>query len=351
MALTVMTAPLHAQDPAQPPAKSVQREHVVRKGDTLWDLAAHYYGNPFLWKVIYDANKPVVENPHWIYPVEKLIIPGIDSTMASAEQPLGTPVPPSIAVEVIPMEVKDTTPTVLSTIDTRRPLVSAAEYAAAPWLSEQPDAPLLGRVVRVAGTMITNDRIPQQLYPNMRIVLGELRGTPVQAGDSVQMVRIGRRLGTYGTVVEPLAVVRIDSLGAATMSGHIVRQFGSAKVGDYVMAIPAAPEIPRGDLAPVSGGVEGRVLEFLTTEPLYGPGDIAFVSIGASDQIRIGDELSVYIPRSKIDNERPDLLPEQMVGVVRVVKVSDHSATVRVTGVRNTGFRNGLPARLVRRAP
>ena len=68
-------------------------------------------------------------------------------------------------------------------------------------------------------------------------------------------------------------------------------------------------------------------------------------------RLRIGDELLVYIPAKRLDNERPDIIPSQSVGVVRVVKVSDHSATVRVTGARNTGFRNGLPARLVRRAP
>ncbi|MEO5510446.1 MAG: LysM peptidoglycan-binding domain-containing protein [Longimicrobiales bacterium] len=345
LALTTVHAAVQAQTPTK---STVQREHTVKKGDTLWDLAGFYYGNPFLWKIIYDANKPVVENPHWIYPVEKLIIPGRDM---SAEMPLGTPVPPAIAVEVIPMALPaDTTPMVLTTIDMRRPLVSAAEYSTAPWLSMDPNAAIIGRIVREADPNAKNDKIPQQLYPNKQIILGELRGTQPKPGDSVQIVRLGRRLGTHGTVVEPLGVVRIDSVGMAVLVGHIARQFGAAKVGDYIMALPAMPEIARGDLAPVEGGAEGQLVAFLQTAPLYGPGDIGFVSLG-SDQVRIGDELAVYIPEQRLDNERPDRLPAQMVGVVRVVKVSDHSATVRVTGVRNTGFRNGLPARLWRRAP
>ena len=44
------------------------RTHVVRRGDTLWDLARAYLDNPFMWRLIYDANRDVVENPHWIYP-------------------------------------------------------------------------------------------------------------------------------------------------------------------------------------------------------------------------------------------------------------------------------------------
>jgi hypothetical protein len=53
------------------------REHVVRRGDTLWELARSYLANPFLWPQIFEANRGVVENPHWIYPAEKLLIPGL----------------------------------------------------------------------------------------------------------------------------------------------------------------------------------------------------------------------------------------------------------------------------------
>ncbi len=344
---TAATPAVQAQDPVQVPATAERREHVVRKGDTLWDLAKTYYGNPFLWKVIYDANKPVVENPHWIYPIERLIIPGLD---ASASRPLGNPVPPSIAIEVIPMvEPADTPATVLTTVDMRRPLVAPLEHMTAPWLLGTPVASVLGRIVRVSDPSATDDLIPQQLYPNARVVLGELRGTPMRVGDSIQIVRVGRRLGTYGFVVEPLGIMRVDSLGTAIATAHMLRQFGPAKVGDYVMALPHAPMIG-WELQPVSGGAEGKVLEFLDPAEIHGPGDLAFISLGAGD-VRIGDELAVYIPQQRLDNERPDILPAQMVGVVRVIKVTDHSATVRVTGVRNTGFRNGLPARLVRRAP
>ena len=213
-----------------------------------------------------------------------------------------------------------------------------------------PSAAILGRIARVGDPSVAEDKIPQQLYPNMQVILGELRGTPMQVGDTIQIVRMGRRLGTYGTIVEPLGILRVDSIGSAIVLAHLLRQYGQARIGDYVIAKPVMPEIGRGALQPVTAGVEGKLLEFLITAPIHGPGDVAFVSLGSS-QVRIGDELDVYIPAKRLDNERPDIIPSQSVGVVRVVKVSDHSATVRVTGARNTGFRDGLPARLVRRAP
>lgn len=41
--------------------------HVVRKGDTLWEIAAYYFRNPWAWPKLWALN-PSITNPHWIYP-------------------------------------------------------------------------------------------------------------------------------------------------------------------------------------------------------------------------------------------------------------------------------------------
>jgi hypothetical protein len=45
--------------------------HVVRKGDTLWDLCDTYYQNPWGWPKVWSYN-PQVVNPHWIYPGDQI---------------------------------------------------------------------------------------------------------------------------------------------------------------------------------------------------------------------------------------------------------------------------------------
>lgn len=40
--------------------------HVVVKGDTLWDIAAHYLKNPFRYPEL--ARLSQIKDPHWIYP-------------------------------------------------------------------------------------------------------------------------------------------------------------------------------------------------------------------------------------------------------------------------------------------
>jgi hypothetical protein len=49
--------------------------HTVRKGDTLWDLCARYYDNPYNWPKIWSYN-PQIQNPHWIYPGDELRMRG-----------------------------------------------------------------------------------------------------------------------------------------------------------------------------------------------------------------------------------------------------------------------------------
>lgn len=56
-----------------PTPAATDQVHVVVKGDTLWDIAAKYYGNAYLWPQVWEKNKYILD-AHWIYPGDPLVL-------------------------------------------------------------------------------------------------------------------------------------------------------------------------------------------------------------------------------------------------------------------------------------
>lgn len=66
----------------------VAEQHVVKKGECLWWIAEYedVYNDPFMWPLIYNANKDKITNPDLIYPGQELNIPRAGYTTEKIEQ-------------------------------------------------------------------------------------------------------------------------------------------------------------------------------------------------------------------------------------------------------------------------
>ena len=353
-----MPAPLTGQQTQQAQQGAAgSQEHVVRRGDTLWDIARAYLKNPFLWPAIYDVNREVVENPHWIYPNERLVIPPVQVTMTDSGGV--EPVVPAVApgngqgrtrfyTERAPAR-DSAAATVLEVVQAPEPwAVSPHEHHSAPYLADTASLGTMGRIISLEDPAAEGDLLPPAIRPYDRVFIGELSGQRAAPGDTLVAVRYGRSIERAGRVIEPVALLRVDEAGASVLTARVVKQFSSARVGDAVLPLDPVPAVVRGVPADVSGGAEGHLLAFLAPEPMHATSDRGFVDLGRAQGIGLGDELIAYLPAREIDGAA-ELLPPTIVATLRVVRVRDNSATVRVVGTRNTVLGSGLPVRIVRK--
>ena len=75
--------------------------YVVKRGDTLWDIAGRFLQRPWLWPEIWQAN-PQIRNPHLIYPGDVISLAYLDRLGVRAGPRDGAPVNAIPLAEVEP---------------------------------------------------------------------------------------------------------------------------------------------------------------------------------------------------------------------------------------------------------
>lgn len=78
--------------------------HIVVRGDTLWDISAKFFNDPWRWPEIWQLNKDSVIDPHWIYPGNVIVLNRQSGTLTVEEPQTDSNIPASA---VVPSPVSD----------------------------------------------------------------------------------------------------------------------------------------------------------------------------------------------------------------------------------------------------
>lgn len=364
LVLLLIASPIVAQEPVQ------EREHVVRTGDTLWDISGYYFNDPFRWPTIYEANTTVVEDPHWIYPDEVLVIPNLaaetapaprEATRVAVVQPVDRPTR-TVFYREPPPPGGQADPTVLSEPVDRRTPVQLGEFNSAPFVVHPDELEVVGGFIR---TLRENRDVggAPSAHPQDQVFLSYESGGRPEVDDVVLLVHIDRRVAGIGgglRIIRPTAVVRIERHDADVMVGRIETQYTMVHRGDVAIRLPTFPDFDVEEAQPVAGGhdLEGRVLEIDGDPPLPGRADVAYVNLGTLDGVSVGDVLTAYLPerasRGRTGGEfrtYVERLPPENVALLRVVRVTEEVATTKVEQLFLPRLAAGVDARRTYRIP
>jgi hypothetical protein len=351
-----------------------ERTHVVKRGNTLWDIARMYLNDPFQWPEIYRYNRDVVEDPHWIYPGEVLRIPGADGadpvvdtvivadTVEQSDDPARRDGPTVFTPQGQPAReraYRHADSTVVVEEETT-PVVRPGQVAAAPWVDRVGGPREHGQVFRsreLTATEHSADRGPFQLHEE--ILFEPPGGVTVRLGDRYVAYEHGPIVEGVGQLMVPTGIIEVvrlperirgpgrDVAGVA----KIVRLFRSLREPNRL--IPFDPTLavvsgrarrmlPQGaPIANVASVVNENVLPSLQS----------YIVIDASSrEVRVGDEFTIFEPRRSGAEGEPTL-PETPIGVAQVVRATPQGSTAIVIKQTYPAIRAGAHARLSAKTP
>ncbi len=314
--------------------------HIVKQGDTLWDIAGFYYQNPFLWPYIWRANLDKISDPHWIYPEQVFVIPPAPESLLAVPAESIPIVPPETVVlkpeeESLPPETVYYAPPprkeeiVVSLVEPEKKVFSEDLIHRVGYLSEEEIVPF--------GKIIKSEPEHKQITNFMKVYIdhgtnpaspGELYSI-YRVGDGVNDPKTGRFLGR---VIEILGKLKIEEVREGS-TGQVLVSHDIINPGELLMPYPKF-EIPVNvTLKPTERLLEGQIAYVLskakvTTENYA----IVYINLGSNHDVTAGDLFRIY--EEKTYGGR--ILPDLIVGEIAVVSTRPNSSAGIVTWRRRT---------------
>jgi LysM repeat protein len=400
MAAAQDTSAVAAQDTIAPAAQDTTvaaaldtstQSHTVREGDTLWDLARQYRGDPFLWPDIYRMNTSVVEDPHWIYPGEVLRLSATEAvasvpaqdTPAPAQDSAASAAPVSDEVAESPVagtevgEQEQAPASLASLTESRDAEESEPLFGPRPGdtlhetlkaYTDQPYRALRRSEFYSSGFLTENQKLPfgkmlgpvtppqiralarnTNAMPYATVAVSAPKGATYQVGDSLLVVQIGREVQHYGDAIIPSGMIQVTDTADGKYVASVIAVYGPIRGGQSVLPLEKFGEPGSAKASPVSDGVRATLLGGSGRQDLKTPQMVVFLDKGRQDGVAPGDLFEVRRQPERLSDGTIRI--DEVMATLQVVHARERSATARLLNIISPDIAPGTEVRQVAKLP
>lgn len=326
-------------------------QHLVVKGDTLWDIAGTFLHNPWCWPRVWGMNRDEIRDPHWIYPGQTIwfdrargrlglqrpgsALGGADGEASHNAPPL-TRLSPQVRSEGLARDAVPAIPAgAIEPYLTQPLVVEADELRGAPRIAASQE----GRVYLGEG-----DRV---------YVHGQIEGGTVfqvfRPGTALRDPQTGKVLAHEAAFLGTVKLLRPAAPGVDVHTFQVVDTVQEMGVGDLLLPAPPAPVRNYVPHAPLQA-VDGRIMSIYSGVTYAGQSQVVTVNRGTIDGLDVGAVLQLYhlgktvadpASRGFLGLGRQQLkLPDEQYGslfIFRVFKNVSYGLVMQVTAPVQVG--------------
>jgi len=292
---------------------NLPQPYIVKKGDTLWDIANYFFKNPEKWLKIWERNL-YISNPDLIYPGNEIWF-NVKKKKAGGL----TAVRPQPVVKIKPVERLEAAidPRLLITALKRQDFISPEAVKGVGYVLDSPDERI---------NYGANDKV----YLKFK--------SPVEEGAIFDVFRTGKQVRdpktgkVAGVLVNNLGQIEVTSQSGGVARGHVILSFEEISRGDRLKPAHAIntriiPDYPVNK-------VIGDILYIRNDAAEAGQHQVVGISLGLKDGMKAGTVLSVHkkgrIVQDKVSGKAV-ALPQEKIGELMVLVPQQDASIALVT--------------------
>ena len=299
--------------------------HVVKKGDTLWDICEKYYADPFLWPELWEMNQ-FITNPHWV-------LPGDIITLLEYKEVKMPPAKKVVTVKKQPLEIKKPMGVDVSSFTNTKALGLLMQEIIVPW----------GKIL--------DFNIEKMLHAEFETAYVKMYKEDITPGDIFTIYSISKPIRhpitrkKFGYIYSFKGILELGKAQEDYYFAKITESFKTIQKNDLL--IPYHPVSPCMLPIPCQHDITAYIVAAKEESELLGQYSIIYIDAGSSKNIQKGNIFEA-IQGKKAIGDKPTkeviTLPPTILGKVLILTTTENTST-GVVFWASKDFTNGVKVR------